>query len=138
MASVSAPLATSGFVGALTSLIVSSADRVVPDSNLKSLISVASGMFAALLWFEIMSWFVVLRLRATKRSLDSILPQFAQIEAQLQTVIERQMEAMRQQNATQQQLRELDKERNDLAASIARAMIEITRKSLDVVRSLST
>jgi len=138
VASVNAPLATSGFVGALTSLIVGTTDRLIPDSNLKSLISVAAGMFAALLWFGIMSWFVVLRLRATKRSLDSILPQFEQIQAQLQIVIERQMEAMRQQNASQQQLRELDKERTDLSASIARAMIEITRKSLDVVRSLST
>jgi uncharacterized protein YoxC len=137
MASVNAPLAASGFVGALTSVIVTGLGPLLPDGNLKSLIAVLAGMFAALISFEVMSWFVVWRLRATKRSLDSILPHFQRIEEQLQGVIERQVEAMRQQNAPAALLREIEKDRNELAASVARAMMEITRKSIEVVRSLN-
>jgi predicted PurR-regulated permease PerM len=138
MASINAPLAASGFVGALTSGVVTGLDPLLPDGNLKSLVAVLAGMFAALISFEVMSWFVVWRLRATKRSLDSILPHFQRIEEQLQAVIERQVEAMRQQNAPAALLREIEKVRNEAAASVVRAMNEITRKSIEVVRSLNT
>ena len=137
MANVNAPLAASGFVGAFTSLIVGSADKIIPDGNLKSLIAVASGMFAALLAFEIMAWYVILRLRTTKSSLDKILPQFGTIQIQLQGVINHQVEIMKSQNASAKSIKDIETELNALSTAIVRAMIAINKKSIDIVSSLS-
>jgi hypothetical protein len=138
MASVNAPLATSGFVGAITSVIVGLADKIVPDSTVKALVAVGSGMVAALLSFEMMSWYVILRLRTTKGALDNIIPQFEKIQGQIQTAIERQVEIMKNQHASEKSLRDTERELNDLSGSIIKAMIEINKKSLDIIRSLES
>jgi predicted PurR-regulated permease PerM len=130
MSSVNAPLATSGFLGAITSVLVATVTKFVPDNSLQALIAVTSGTVAALVSFEIMSWLVVIRLKSTQNSLSRILPNFEKIQEQTRLAIEKQKELMTAQNAPAQAMKAIEKEANDLSASIISAMIEINKNLL--------
>jgi hypothetical protein len=138
VASINAPLAASGFVGAVTSLIVGSADKIIPSGDAKSLIAIASGMLAAIISFEVMSWFLLIRLKLTQRSLQRIIPQFETIQGQLNDAAIRQMAIMKNHNASQAAINTIEKEISDLSVSMAKAVLKIQQKSLGLLHDLDS
>ena len=138
MASVNMPLAASGFVGAITSLIVGSTERILPSTDAKSLLAIGSGMLAAIIVFEIMSWFSIIRLNLTLRSLRRIMPQFETIQSQLNNSAIKQIEVMRSHNATAKSIQGIEGEITDLSVSMARAILKIQQKSIAILQQLDS
>jgi predicted PurR-regulated permease PerM len=136
MAAVNGQLAASGLVGALTSLFISAGNMVVPDGNLKSLISVMAGMTASVVAFEILSWIVVLRLVRQRKVLNSLIPRLQELQTTIQEGIAHQIELMKQHNATAASLREVEKALATSSENIARVLVEIQNRSLDIFRDV--
>jgi hypothetical protein len=92
-------------------------------------------MLVPVIWSEIMAWLDPTPCH--EAVIGHILPQFEMIQGRLNTVVTKQVEALKANNATQQNLREVERELNELSLTIVRAMVEINRKSLDIICNLA-
>jgi hypothetical protein len=137
MAAVNGQLAASGLVGALTSIFIGAANQVIPDGSMKSVITVLAGLTASLVAFELLSWLVVLRLKRQRVVMNTLIPNLQDLQSTIQSGIQRQIELMREQNATAANLREIEKLLIASSEDVARALIEIQKRSIDIVRDVN-
>ena len=137
MAAVNGQLAASGLVGALTSLFIEVGSKLIPDGNLKSIISVMAGMTASLVAFEILSWFAILRLKSHRKVMSSLIPSLQDLQSTIQGAITHQMALMKQNNATAADLKDVEKLLVSSAEDVARVLMEIQKRSIDIVRDIN-
>lgn len=139
MASDSKNVAVSGLAGAITSLIVSAGDVYlgVPTS-IKPVVTIGAGIIGSIVTFEIISWIVVIRLRRLKKSLDQMIPTFEIFREDLQNSISRQVQIMKQNNATQKALKDIEDQLNTSSRRVVDTLIEIDRKGLEILRDIAS
>jgi hypothetical protein len=139
MASDSKNVAVSGLAGAITSLIVSAADGYLTiPASIKPVVTIGAGIIGSIITFEVISWFVVFRLKRLKSSLDQMIPTFETFRDGLQTSITRQVDAMKQNNATQKALKDIEDQLNTSSRRVVDALIEIDRKGLEILRDIAS
>ena len=135
-AALDGQLAASGLVGALTALVVQMTRLVVPDGNLKSVIAITAWMFASLVAFEAMAWFVRLRLRWHRRAVEQLIPELEALQAKVDAGIARQLQVMKDHNAAKDQIKDAERKVIDCAAAIIDLLDDLKRKSLQISRDL--
>ena len=142
MASDSKNVAVSGLAGAITSLIVGATDGLtggmLASGSLKAVVTIGAGIIGAIITFEVLSWFVIFRLRRLKASLDQMVPNFERFRDNLQEAITRQVAIMKEQNVSQRALKDIEEQLNLSTRRVVDALIEIDRKGLDIFRDIAT
>lgn len=139
MASDSKNVAVSGLAGAITSLVVSAADGYLEvPVTVKPALTIGAGILGSIITFEVISWFVVLRLKRLKKSLDQMIPAFENFRDNLQNSITKQVEIMKQNNASPRALKDIEEQLNISSRRVVDALIEIDRKGLEILRDIGS
>jgi hypothetical protein len=138
MASDSKNIAVSGLAGAITSLIVGATSSLTQLGEMRPIVTIAAGILGSLITFEVVSWFVIVRLKRFKTSLDQMVPNFEKFRDGLQVAITKQVEMMKEQNASQKAIKDIEEQLNSASRRVVDVLIEIDRRGLEIFRDIAS
>ena len=107
---VRSDLSSIGFTGVVTAISVSLLDEFLPALPIKPLIVLFAGMFAAVLWFELLARYLRLRLRQERVGLDHLLVEYEALDRSFEQRVQERIRHLTERDAPKRRIAELERE----------------------------
>jgi hypothetical protein len=97
-----------GFTGAVTAISVSILDQFLPSQASKSLVVLVVGLGASILWFELLSLYLRLRLKQERAGLENLLKDYKALDSSFEQVMQERIRYLTDQDAPKKRINELE------------------------------
>jgi hypothetical protein len=120
-----------GFTGVITATSVSLLDEYLPALPIKPLVVLLAGLFASIVWFELLARYLRLRLRQERVGLDHLLSEYQELDTTFERRVQERIRYLTERDAPKKRIAELEAELDQIRAQytqlFSRIRIRISR-----------
>jgi C4-dicarboxylate-specific signal transduction histidine kinase len=126
-----------GFTGAITAISISLLDEVLPALPIKPLVVLLVGLFASVLWFELLARYLRLRLRQEKVGLDHLLVEYDALDRSFEQRVQERIRHLAERNAPKKRIVELEQELDQMRAQYSQLFARIRVRTSRIIDQIS-